>query len=247
MTAAKSVASFPEQQGAVWRRAVVLAVLCIVLVILVTSDGLHAALLDMLAVIEQSIARHPVLGAVAFVAFAALSAMFAFVSVAVIVPAAVFAWGEPLSLLLLWVGWGLGGVGSYGIGRLPGRAVVRWLTAGAALRRLERHIGRNAPFGLVVLLQLALPSEIPGYVLGLVRYRFGSYLVALGLAELPYALITVYLGAGIIERRGGLILVLGLSVVSLSVLAFYFLSRRLSTPACAFPSADAQNPPRATE
>ena len=144
-----------------------------------------------------------VLGVVLFIVGAALSAMLAFVSVAVFLPVAVFTWGEPLSILLLWIGWILGGAFTFLIGRYLGRPVVQWLTAEALLARLERHVGPSTPFSLVLLFQFALPSEIPGYVLGLVRYSFAKYLLALGLVELFYAVLMVEIGAGFVERRAG--------------------------------------------
>jgi uncharacterized membrane protein YdjX (TVP38/TMEM64 family) len=217
----------PGQRAAVWRRAGILAVLCGLLAAAAASDTLHAALIDVLSVLQETIRHHPYLGMICFVAFAAVSAMFAFVSVAVVVPAAVFTWGQPLSMALLWLGWIAGGVLSYCIGRFLGRAVVHWLTAGALLRRLERRVQQDSPFGLILLFQLALPSEIPGYLLGLVRYRFLKYLLALGIAELPYTLATVYLGASFVERRSGVLLGMGAALILFSVGTFYVLRKRL--------------------
>lgn len=205
----------------VWRRAAVLVALCVALAAIASSEALHDALLDLLEVIEDVIVQHPVTGAVLFVAFAAVSAMFAFVSIAVIVPAAVLAWGDLLSMAMLWIGWILGGCITYGIGRFLGPRVVRWLTAERTLYRFERRLQRDAPFGLILLFQLALPSEIPGYVLGLARYRFLKYLLALSIAELPYTVVTVYLGASFIERRSGVILAAAVTLVVLSVGALY--------------------------
>jgi uncharacterized membrane protein YdjX (TVP38/TMEM64 family) len=167
---------------------------------------------------------------VLFIAWAAVSAMLAFASVAVLLPVAVFTWGEPLSILLLWIGWILGGACSYGVGRWFGRAMVKWLTAEALLYRIERHMGPTTPFGLVLLFQLALPSEIPGYVLGMVRYSFAKYLLALGLVELLYAVAVVHLGASFVERRAGIILATGAAVVLLSVAASYLLRKKLYVP-----------------
>jgi uncharacterized membrane protein YdjX (TVP38/TMEM64 family) len=195
---------------------------------LATSDSLHAALVDVLAASDTIVAGHPVLGVVLFVAWAAVSAMLAFASTAVFLPVAVFTWGEPLSILLLWIGWTLGGACSYGVGRFLGRAVVKWLTAEALLHRLEERIGPKAPFGLILLLQLALPSEIPGYLLGLVRYSFPKYLLALALVELLFAIAMVHLGASFVERRAGIVLATGTAVVLLSVTAFYLLRKRMS-------------------
>lgn len=218
----------PVARGTVWRRAAALVALCLMLAAIASSESVHAALLDVLRAIEQIIAGHPVLGATLFVLFAAVSAMIAFVSVAVVVPVAIYAWGQGTSILLLWLGWILGGVLAYGIARYFGRSVVRWLTAEAGLRRLESAVNARTPISLVLLLQLALPSEIPGYLLGLVRYPLPRYLAALALAELPYALATVLLGASFLERRSWVLLTVGLILVAGSLFAFQRLRGRLS-------------------
>jgi len=215
------------QHRVVWRRAALLAVLCLGFAAVAASGTLHAALLDVLAASRDLIVRFPVQGALLFVLLAAISAMFAFVSIAILVPVAVFVWGEPLSMLLLWVGWILGGATAYGIARFLGRRVVHWLTAVTALNRLEHRIRPDTPFSLILIFQLGLPSEIPGYVLGLVRYPFGSYLLALALVELPYTIATIYLGAGVVGANSGLVLAIGLSAVALSVGAFYLLRKRM--------------------
>jgi uncharacterized membrane protein YdjX (TVP38/TMEM64 family) len=106
---------------------------------------------------------------------------------------------------------------------------VQWLTAERGLPALERHLRRDTPWPLVLLFQLAMPSEIPGYVLGLVKYGFLRYCLSLALAELPYAVLTVYLGASFLERRGGVVLGIGVILMSLSIAAFAVLRRRLST------------------
>jgi uncharacterized membrane protein YdjX (TVP38/TMEM64 family) len=212
-------------QHGVWRRAIIVLSLCIALAALASSEDLHVALIDVLDAVQREIERHPTTGALLFVAVAAVSAMFTFVSIAIIVPAAIFSWGEPASLLLLWVGWILGGVGTYGIGRLLGRPAVRWLTTNQALYRFENRVQRDAPLWLVLLLQLALPSEITGYALGIARYPFSRYMLALGLAELPYTFATVYLGASFLQNRSGLVLAIGVCIALLSVMAFYLLRR----------------------
>jgi uncharacterized membrane protein YdjX (TVP38/TMEM64 family) len=219
------------QRHTTWRRAALLMLLTFGLAALASSDTLHAALIDVLAASDAIIEGHPILGALLFVAFAAVSAMLAFVSVAVVVPVAVFTWGEPLTILLLWIGWILGGGLSYYVGRFLGRAVVKWLTAEALLQRLEGSMGPATPFGLVLLFQLALPSEIPGYLLGLVRYSFPKYLFALALVELLYSVAVVHLGAGFVAGRAGMVLATGAVIVAFSVVAFYLLRRRMSRAA----------------
>jgi len=208
-----------------------------VLAAVAASGSLHAALLDVLAASKDVIVENPVLGALLFVLLAAVSAMFAFVSIAILVPVAVYVWGEPLSMLLLWVGWIMGGAAAYGIARLLGRRFVQWLTTDSALNRLEHRLRPDTPFSLILILQLGLPSEIPGYLLGLVRYPFGRYLLALAIVEVPYTIAAIYLGAGLVDARGGLVLAIGLSAVALSVGAFYVLRKRMRAAGME-PSAD---------
>jgi uncharacterized membrane protein YdjX (TVP38/TMEM64 family) len=215
------------QHGVVWRRAALLALVCIVLAAIAASDELHAALLEVLAASRHEIVGHPVQGALLFVLLSAVAAMLAFVSIAILVPVAVYAWGWPVSLLLLWLGWILGGAVAYCIARFLGRPVVRWLTPDRTLRRVERRIHPDTPFLLILLFQLGLPSEIPGYVLGLARYPFGKFILALALAEIPYTIATVYLGTGFVGAQSGLVLVVGLSIAALSVGAFYLLRQRM--------------------
>jgi uncharacterized membrane protein YdjX (TVP38/TMEM64 family) len=216
-----------EHPGRVWRRVLILAVVCGVLVALATSSEVHTWLIKVLTTCEQVIAAHPLFGAIVFVVFAAVSAMIAFVSVAIIVPVAIVTWGEPVTLALLWAGWILGGMFAYSIGRLPGRRMVGWFVSNAALTRLEMRLGHRASFGLVVLVQLSLPSEIPGYVLGMLRYPFRRFLLALGLAELPYVVATVYMGSGLVEQRRGQILLFGAGLIVMSLLAVYLLKAKL--------------------
>jgi uncharacterized membrane protein YdjX (TVP38/TMEM64 family) len=226
--AVRGVRAYPlGRHGVAWRRAAALAVLCIVLAALAASDELHEALLEVLEASKRLIVHHPVLGALLFMLLSAVAAMFAFFSAAIVVPVAVYAWGELPSMVLLWAGWIVGGSVSYVIARFFGRAVVHWLTADRALRRVERHLQPDTPFRLILLFQLALPSEIPGYVLGLVKYPFGKFLAARALTELPFAVATIYLGAGFVGGQGGFVLAVGLAIVLLSVAAFYFLRRYL--------------------
>lgn len=212
-----------------WRRGAVLVLACVVLALVGTSDDLHHALLEVLSAASKLIAERPLLGAVLFVLLSALSAMLAFVSSAVLVPVALYTWGETVCAALLWLGWILGGATAYTLGRWLGRPVVRWLLPSETLDRYEDRLSTETPFGLIVLLQLALPSEVPGYLLGLVRYPFGRYLLALALAELPYAIGTVYLGESFLERRVILLLALGAAGAVMMFLAVRMLQRRLQS------------------
>jgi uncharacterized membrane protein YdjX (TVP38/TMEM64 family) len=207
------------------RRVSVLLLLAAGLALVASSEQLHVWLIEFLSRAEPFIRSKPVLGMSIFVLFAAVSAMLAFVSSAIIIPVGVYVWGEALSILLLWIGWTIGGICSYMISRYLGRRFVKAVSSGLWLERYENRISQKAPFALVLLFQAALPSEVPGYLLGLARYPFGRYLGALALVELPYAVVTIYFGASFIERRTYRLVGLAMVTAAFSAWAIYKLHR----------------------
>lgn len=165
-------------------------------------------------------------GPAIFVALAAASAMLAFFSSAALVPAGVVAWGMPTTAALLSLGWLLGGLLSYGSARGLGRPLLAHLAPVEFLAKYERRISRDTPFGVVLLFQLALPSEIPGYVLGLARYPLARYLAALALVEAPYAAVTVRLGPSSSSGDSPLLAVLAAGAL-VGAVALHLLRRHL--------------------
>lgn len=202
---ARPVTRFP----AVHVRALAVVVLVAGLVVLAASAPVHAAVIQLFEAAREAMVEHPIAGIVVFVALSGLAAMLTFFSSAVLVPPAVYLWGPGLTVLLLWIGWILGGLAAYALAASAGRPALRWLATGDTIARYEEQIRKKASFGLVLLFQLALPSEIPAYVLGLARYPLGHYLAALAIAELPYAVGTMLLGASFLERDIRVLLVLG--------------------------------------
>lgn len=195
--------------------------------LLLTIEPLHDALLRLLAAAEPLIAAHPVAGMLLFVLLSALSAMVAFFSAALLVPVAVYSWGQPVTMLLLWLGWLLGGLCAYSIGYGLGRPLLATMGATRLLEFYRARLPGQLPFALVLLLQLALPSEIPGYLFGLLRVRARIYLAALALAELPFVVGTVLVGESVVEQRGGMLLLLGSVGAGISLYALLLLRRRL--------------------
>ena len=209
------------------RRALALLLLFAVAALLLGIEPLHDALLRLLAVAEPLIAAHPVAGMLVFVLLSALSAMLAFFSAALLVPVAVYSWGQPVTMLLLWLGWLLGGLCAYSIGYALGRPLLATIGATRLLAFYRERLPGQLPFALVLLLQLALPSEIPGYLFGLLRVRARVYLAALALAELPFVVGTVLVGESVVDQRGGMLVLLGAMGAGISLYALLLLRRRL--------------------
>jgi uncharacterized membrane protein YdjX (TVP38/TMEM64 family) len=227
----------PRHAPAVSGRALALMAACTALALLASSDALHASLITGVAWVDGVVGRHPLAGGALFVALAALSAMLSFFSSAALVPVAVYAWGQMTCAVLLWLGWVVGGAAAYAIGRFLAGPMITSLMSRAARGRYEGRISRRTPFLLVLLFQLALPSEIPGYVLGVARYSFGRYLLALALAELPFAAGTVYLGASLLERRMLELVLVGALGALVIVVALHTLHQRLFTAHSGGPQA----------
>jgi uncharacterized membrane protein YdjX (TVP38/TMEM64 family) len=205
---------------------VVLAILVVAATLILLARPVHEQLLVWLGEAEPLIREYPRLGMAAFVMLAAVSALLAFFSSALLVPVAVYAWGPITCVVLLWGGWLIGGIIAYGVGRYLGRPVVHALLKPGRLAGYEGWIRSGAGFVSVFLLQLAIPSDVAGYLFGLVRCPFRIFLPALAAAEVPYAIGAVYLGASFLQRNVIPLVALGIAGVFLSLLASRVLRAR---------------------
>ncbi|MFZ2752955.1 MAG: VTT domain-containing protein [Lysobacteraceae bacterium] len=210
-----------------WRAVLILA-LCVSVAVLLSIDSFNAGLHRLLSAAEPAIAAHPVSGVLLFVALSAFSAVIAFFSSALLVPVAVYTWGMPLTGMLLWLGWWLGGAFTYALGHALRRPLIRMAGHADQLDFYRRRVPADAGFAMILLLQIALPSEIPGYLCGVMRVPFRTYALALALAELPYALGTVWIGESLLQQRTGLLLALGVLGAVASAYAVRRLRQRLS-------------------
>lgn len=213
-----------------WRRTLVALLALAVMMLIVRSAELHAAVNAVFFAAQRLTLDHSYRGMVLFVLLSALSAMVAFFSSAVLVPIGVYAWGSITTFVLLWLGWLLGGVGAYLTGRYVGRRAVAWLVHEEQLQRFERRMAASAPFAVILLFQLALPSEVPGYVVGVLRSRFSTYLAALALAELPFAAGAVFLGESFIHGDYRGLMAAGLLLIAISAVAVTSWHRVNSRP-----------------
>lgn len=198
------------------KRSLILGAIIIGAVFITTSDVLYEKSEAIIVWTETIISRFPTYGILLFVILAMASAMLAFYSSAILVPIGVYTWGAAVCFVLLWVGWLLGGMLSFLIGSYLGRSVTHKLIGKERLAKFEEQVSRHAKFIHILLFQAALPSEIPGYVLGTLHYRFSFYFAALALTELPYALGTVYLGTSFLERNYTAFLILGIGALIVS-------------------------------
>jgi uncharacterized membrane protein YdjX (TVP38/TMEM64 family) len=211
----------------VHRRGLGLALMIGMAVVLVVAQPVHAWLLSWFDAAESVVRQRPLWGMIVFVSLVGLSGMVAFVSSAVLVPAAVHVWGPAVCFLLLWIGWFLGALAAYALGRYVGRPLVERLVRPGALARYEEWAERSGKsLVLILILQLGLPSDLAGYVFGLVRCRLSVFVPALALAEIPYALGAVYLGTSFLQRNIASLVVVGAVAVLASWWAVRLHGRR---------------------
>jgi uncharacterized membrane protein YdjX (TVP38/TMEM64 family) len=204
----------------------VLAILLGVAMLFLLARPIHTQLLSWLGAAEPLIRDNPKLGMLIFVLLAAVSALLAFFSSALLIPVAVYVWGPATCVVLLWGGWLVGGIVAYLVGRNLGRPVVRAVLGPGTLARYEGWVRSGAGFVPVFLLQLAIPSDVAGYLFGLVRCRVRVFLPALAAAEVPYAIGAVYLGVSFLERDVLPLVALGAAGAFMSVVAFRVLRAR---------------------
>lgn len=198
-------------------RVLSFVVALLVAVALVGSDAGREFMREVFESADGLISAHPRAGVFLFVGLAALSAILTFFSSAILLPVAIYAWGDRTTFGLLWLGWFLGGVTSYAIGKYLGRDVVQWIVPNERLRVYERRLAAEATFGRVLLFHLLVPSEMPGYVLGLLRYPFRRYVAILAIAEIPFAAGAIYLGSSFVEGNLPVFMLLGAVAVALSI------------------------------
>lgn len=196
-----------------------IAVLLAVGLLLVVAQPVHAWLLSLLQMAEAPIRERSFWGMILFVLLVAVSAMVAFVSSAVFVPVAITVWGTKVCAALLWIGWFVGGVAAYGIGRFVGRPAVRMLVGEKSLGRYEGWVRSGKSLIPMLTFLLAIPSDLACYLFGLVRCRFTAFAAALAVAEVPYAVGAVYLATSFLERRILPLVLLGIGGLLLSAWA----------------------------
>jgi len=205
--------------------------ICASVALLLSVDAVYEGLQRALSAVEPLIAGHPYQGALVFVLLAAASAILAFFSSALLLPVAVYAWGNTVTLGLLWLGWLLGGICTYALGRGLRRPQR---TASGTSSQFDFYLQRapgEVTFALALLLCLAVPSEIPGYLCGYLGVRLRTYFAALALAELPYAIGAVLLGDGVVNRHIGWLVAFGLAGAGLSLYALWLLHEQLTRAA----------------
>ncbi len=207
------------------RHLLVLGILVLIAGLVAASESLHDRTQEIIIWTEGLISRAPLLGMLVFVLLAMVSAMLAFFSSALLAPIAIYAWGDAACFALLWLGWCLGGIVSFSVGRFLGRSAVSMIIGKETVDSWQNYVHERTKFIHVLGFQAVIPSEIPGYLLGILHYPFLLYLLALGLTEIPYAIAVVYLGDAFLVGRSTVFLLAGAGLIALAAFLLHIYRR----------------------
>ena len=144
--------------------------------------------------------NHTIAGFI-FVGLAALSALLAPLSSVPIVPGAILIWNDFLVLFLLWAGWNIGHFIAYYIGRYAGYNIIKRMADTKKIKHYQKRLLGKKGFFFILFFCLAMPAEVPGYVLGIMRYPAWKYIIAVSLSEIPFAIITIYASDAFIAQK----------------------------------------------
>lgn len=151
--------------------------------------------------IREYATQFPIQSLLIFIALTVISALIFSFSSVWFLPVAIGVWGKGITFALLLTGWIIGNIISYLIGKYAGYPLVKKFIPEKKIEKYKNlYLEGDAGFGIVFLSRFILPSEIPGYLLGILRYRFWPYFLATVLSEAPYALIAVYAIDAVLKR-----------------------------------------------
>lgn len=162
-----------------------------------------------------------------FVALAALSATLSPFSSIPFVPVMIMVWGNVLTAIFLLIGWLIGEILAYFIGYYAGYPVVRQLSSFEKIKYYKEKLSKKTEFFLVLLFRFAMPAEIPGYALGILRYNFNKYLLATFIAELPFAFIVSYASDALISNRPAIFMIFVILSFLFFGITFYLFNKKL--------------------
>jgi uncharacterized membrane protein YdjX (TVP38/TMEM64 family) len=210
------------------RNLIIFAVALAAAIFFWSSISLRDFLNNIVILLEKYIQSDPLLGIFIFTLLSALSAMLSPFSSVPLVPAAVVLWGKFLTFLFLWLGWSLGEAAAYYVGKSAAhRALNRFIDI-KKIDYYSQRFSQRTNFWTVMLFRASLPAEIPGYVLGILKYNFWKYQIATSLAELPFAVATVYASQALLaEQKTYFILWLAFGLLSMSI-AFYYFQKKIT-------------------
>ena len=136
-----------------------------------------------------------VFGMVAYVIIAVIATVAAPVSAGPLIPIAANAWGVAITAALSILGWTIGSLVAFAIGRRYGLPLAQKFFSVRNLENMHKHIPQERIFWSVVLLRIMIPVDLLSYALGIFGVLgWRRYTLATIIGITPFAFIFAYLG-----------------------------------------------------
>tara|TARA_Y100000310_G_scaffold342172_1_gene444131 strand:- start:2669 stop:3322 length:654 start_codon:yes stop_codon:yes gene_type:complete len=210
------------------RKEVIYTAITVIIIAIIfwSSVSLQDFFFDLVEVAQIYIEANPTMGMLAFLGLAAAGAILSPFSSVPIVPFVIPIWGEVLTFTLLTIGWLIGGLLAYVVGRYAGYPLMKKFFSFDKVEELKQELPKRSSFLLVLLFRLATPSEITSYFLGVIRFRFWQYFWATLISEFVFAVLTIYLSDAVIEKDP-ILLALWLAVLVGIMLGTYYYYKKI--------------------
>lgn len=190
-----------------------------------SSYALQSYIYGIIEILETYFRDYPVFGSTIFIGLAALSAIISPFTSAPLIPASILIFGNFFSFLFLWFGWILGGTFSYLLGRFAARPLAIKLFSNKKIEEYQNKLSKKTNFWLILLFRGSVPAEIPGPVLGALKYSLPKFVLATAIAELPYAIATIYASNALIAGQKFIFFLL-IALIFLAMAGTYFYFQR---------------------
>jgi uncharacterized membrane protein YdjX (TVP38/TMEM64 family) len=134
-------------------------------------------------------------GIAAYTCIAILTTVIAPLSSVPLLPVAANIWGPVVAAIASIIGWLLGALIAFGIGRRYGRGLVEKIVSKERLMSIEKRVPKENLFWSIVFLRIAVPVDVLSYVLGLFsNISWRTYTLATLIGITPFAFVLAYTG-----------------------------------------------------
>jgi uncharacterized membrane protein YdjX (TVP38/TMEM64 family) len=199
----------------------ILVAVILISIIFWSSITLQTFFFDIVDFIAIFIEAHPVLGINIFILLSALAAILSPFSTAPFIPLVIPIWGPVLTIVFVSIGWLIGGLVAYMIGRFAGFHILTSFVKKEKLDKMKYYLDKDTGFWHVLLFRIVTPSEITSYLLGTIRYHFWKYFFATLVSEIIFAFLTIYISDSILEQNIYLFIALSLATATLIGVVYY--------------------------
>jgi uncharacterized membrane protein YdjX (TVP38/TMEM64 family) len=144
----------------------------------------------------EYVLMHPVMGVAAFVALAALAVVFPSFTNIMFIPIGVATFGPFWAAVLCIVGWWLGSVAAFAVGRYYEKSLLSRFPSFQNYLYIDKLVTEKNMFWKLIFLRMTFPVDVLSYALALfskrVTHSMNAITTLIGIA--PFAFVFTYAG-----------------------------------------------------